>query len=180
MLRGHWMEVESLNVVMPICCFQSQHWVSSLARGHFPYPCVDLCRYQVTDAENNSRQAYWSLIVNTGSWASFLMLGVLHETCLYIPLETLSPTTWMNSVQFWFNVSSRDILLTIFSIQPHDTYAEFPESMVHEGSRATSSVRAVVSPLFHSGTQKQVLPVSLSSAVDIMTLDSLPSYFFSL
>lgn len=175
MLRGHWMKVESLNVVMPTCCFQSQHWVSSLARRHFPHPCMDLCKYQVTDAGNNSRQAYWSLSINTGPWVSFLMLGVLHETCLYIPLKTLSPTTWLNGVQFWFNVSSRVILPAFFSIQPHDTQAEFPESMVHEGSRATNSVRAVISPLFQTGTQKQVFPVSLSSAADIMTLDNLPS-----
>lgn len=175
MLRGHWMEVESLNVVTPTCCFRSQHWVSSLACRYLSHPCMDLCRCQVTDAGNNSRQAYWSLIVNTGPWVPFLMLGVLHETCLYIPLKTLSPTTWLNSVQLWFNVSSRDILLTIFSIQPHDTYAEFPESVIHEGSRATNSVRAVISPLFQSGTQKQVFPVSLSSAADLMTLDSLPS-----
>lgn len=182
MLRGHWIEVGNLNVAMPTCWFQSQY-------SNFLLWLLETCQTPAWSFVEVGSQMlvttlgrpYRSLTVNTGPWMSFLILGLLHETCLCIPWRHCLPLPgwilWISDLK----VSSRGIILTMFSIQPHDTYTEFSKGMIHEGSGATKlPIQQELSSHHFSSLvpRNMFFPVSRSSVAATMTLDYLSPYVF--
>lgn len=112
---------------------------------------------------------------------SFLTLSLPHEICLCIPLKTLSPTTWLNTVNFWL----KSFYYRHFTdhVQHTTTWhlTGFPKSMIHEGSGATKLPIQQQSSSHHFSNllpRNMFFPVSLSSVAPTMTLYYLPPYVF--